>query len=75
MAIRTVLRNKDALDVIEKGADVSSDKEKEKKEWVNFTLRIRKDLLQSIDEDLEDHIGLSKTAWILGAIQNKLAGW
>ncbi len=49
------------------------DKDSEdKKVWLHFTLRIRKDLLEDIEKVLEKRIGISKTAWILEAIQEKL---
>lgn len=59
-------------ELIDRGGDVLADKMSEKKEWVNFTLRIRKDIVKKIDIALEDRIGISKTAWILEAIQEKL---
>lgn len=55
--------------VINKGGQVKADKEKH---WVNFTLRIREDLLVEIERQLEETIGISKTGWILQAIQEKL---
>jgi hypothetical protein len=58
-------------EIINKGAGVAADKEKPKK-WVNFTLRIRSDLLEKIDKELESRVGMSKTSWILEAIQEKL---
>lgn len=59
-------------EIIERGGEVYSDKNLEKKEWINFTLRIRKDLLKKIDDALESRVGISKTGWILEAIQDKL---
>lgn len=59
-------------DIIDRGGDVIADKKEDKKEWHLFTLRIRKDISQKIDEALEERIGISKTAWILEAIQEKL---
>ncbi len=65
----------------------SSDKEKEEfikagglvladkpsvKSWSIFSLRIREDLSKKVDLALESRIGLSKTAWIVEAIQDKL---
>lgn len=40
--------------------------------WTNFTLRIRNDMLTGIDRVLEETVGISKTGWILQAIQEKL---
>jgi predicted HicB family RNase H-like nuclease len=59
---------------IAKGGQVSSEKDSSNKlEWTNFTLRIRKDLSEKIDVVIADRIGISKTAWILEAIQEKLS--
>ncbi len=55
---------------MDKGGEVSADKEKAKREWVHFCLRIPQSLLDEIDKD--KRIGISKTSWILDAIQDKL---
>lgn len=68
------LERPSAEDIINRGADVTADKMDNKKEWCNFTLRIRKDLLTQIGDQLEERVGISKTAWILEAIQEKLKG-
>jgi hypothetical protein len=60
--------------VIDKGSDVSFDKISNR-EWINFSLRIRKDLLKGIDSAIEKRIGMTKTSWILEAIQEKLQGF
>lgn len=65
-----VIKKKIEQQVIEKGAFVKADLEKKK--WVNFNLRIRTDMLSDIDLVLEDTVGISKTGWILQAIQEKL---
>jgi hypothetical protein len=57
--------------VIEKGGHVGADLEKST-EWINFTLRIRKEMLKDIEAALEETAGLSKTGFILQAIQEKL---
>lgn len=57
-------------EAIKKGAAVLSDNNDKK--WAFFSLRIRKDISNDIDADLEKRIGISKTAWILEAIQEKL---
>ncbi len=58
--------------VIEKGADVASDKIKDDKSWAIFSLRLRSDISDKIDKVLEKRIGMKKTSWILEAIQEKL---
>lgn len=57
--------------VIEKGGDVAADKT-DKKAWKLFQLRLRNDIEENIDKLLHDRIGMSKTAWILEAIQEKI---
>jgi len=56
---------------INQGAPVIADN-KDNKERSNFTLRMRKDILEHIGQAIEDRIGISRTAWILEAIQEKL---
>ena len=73
MSARKFEKPKSLDEFIDKGAPVSSDVSQNcAKEWTNFTLRIRKDLSQKIDNTIENRIGITKTAWILEAIQEKL---
>lgn len=58
--------------VIDKGGRVGADLEVERKEWTNFTLRIKSSMSKQIDEALKEMVGISKTGWILQAIQEKL---
>lgn len=69
MAIRKPLS---VDEVINRGGNVSADKAEEKKDWKVFGLRLRKDLEDEIEGCLESRIGISKTGWILEAIQEKL---
>lgn len=64
-----MIRNKLREEIIDKGAKVKADNTKG---WSNFNLRIRDDMIAGIEEDLENRIGLTKTGWILEAIQEKL---
>lgn len=64
-----MIRKKLTSEVIDKGARVKADNVKG---WSNFNLRIRDDMVTGIEEDLENRIGLTKTGWILEAIQEKL---
>lgn len=57
--------------VIENGANVIADASLDKL-WKVFPLRLRSDISKKIDTYLDDRIGISKTAWILEAIQEKL---
>lgn len=51
-----------------------ADKEpvEKKQEWKNILLRIRQDLLKDIDIQVENRIGMNRTAWILEAVQEKI---
>ena len=59
--------------LIEKGAPVLEDikQETQKKDFF-VNLRIPRILLEMMDYQLKDRIGLSRTAWILEAIQEKI---
>lgn len=59
-------------EIINRGGEVVADKARYKKEWVNFCLRVPAKLLIEIDNVIEERIGISKTVWILEAIQEKL---
>jgi hypothetical protein len=66
-------------EIISKGGHVAADIERNderqlasKKEWQIFGLRIKANMLNQIDKVLEDRVGISKTGWILEAIQEKL---
>ena len=63
---------KHVLTMIEKGGEVAADKKNKKDNWIRFTLRIREDMYDDIEKELEKRIGMSATAWILEAIQEKL---
>jgi len=74
MVIKKLEKPQNIEEFIEKGGAVASEKINSKEhEWTNFTVRIRKDLSKKIDEVIENRIGISKTAWILEAIQEKLS--
>lgn len=74
MGVKGLMKKQEtsAEEFISKGGEVVADKVESKNEWSNYTLRIRKDLSAQIDEVLEQRVGLSKAAWILEAIQEKL---
>lgn len=56
--------------VIEKGGKTSN--EDLQNDWVVITLRLTKELLNSIEKCKSKRIGLTRNAWILEAIQEKL---
>jgi hypothetical protein len=74
LGIKKLLEKKllDTESFINKGAEVSADKQHNKAQWSNYTLRIRKDISTDIDQAVEQRVGLSKSAWIMEAIQEKL---
>ena len=41
-------------------------------EWIKINLRIRKDAVNQIDKLVSSRMGVTRTGWILGAIQEKL---
>lgn len=57
--------------VISNGASVVNDNNASK-EWTTLSLRITKDTLNNVDQKVEKRLALSRTAWILEAIQEKL---
>lgn len=57
--------------IISRGANVKEDSIMSK-EWSFLNLRIPTSLLNELNEHLESKIGISRTGWILQAIQDKL---
>lgn len=47
-------------------------KERKKADWTNIQLRISTDLIEKIGSILKERKGLSRNAWILEAIQEKI---
>lgn len=79
MTIRRQLEKKkepilDLDSVISKGSYVKEDLESKikKNEWTFLSLRLPSSMLQEIDEALSSTVGISRTGWILQAIQEKL---
>jgi len=62
----------DAL--IEKGSKVKEDRVQEIKKWIIINLRLTEDMLKKVDDELENRIGMSRNAWILEAVIEKLKG-
>lgn len=63
------IREKLTKEIISKGGKVTSEN---KKKWHIMCLRLTTDLLEKIDIDLVNRIGMKRTSWILEAIQEKL---
>ena len=72
MSVRGKISNKVIEEAISRGGEVVADKVKDKAEWVVSSLRIKKSMLEDIDKALQETVGISRTGWILQAIQEKL---
>ncbi len=72
MTIRKKIDKSDFDKVISKAGHVSSDNQKTSHEWTAISLRITKQIISDIDKMVDERVGLSRTAWILEAIQEKL---
>jgi hypothetical protein len=76
MVIKKKLEREETIDqnmrnkIIEKGASVAADQDL--KEWINISLRITRELIGTIDSGLNTRVGISRNAWILEAIQEKI---
>lgn len=66
-----VWKNINVEELISKGAKVVADNHT-KKESTFINLRIPVSMLNEIDEALSKTVGISRTGWILQAIQDKL---
>lgn len=68
-------REKEIDQKINQGAPVKEDVKKEElkgEKWKLVPIRMPEKLLREIDKEIENRIGLSRNAWILEAIQEKL---
>jgi predicted HicB family RNase H-like nuclease len=59
-------------DIIQKGGNVSADKHHKETKVHIFSLRVPDVLNDSLELAVKNRIGLSKNAWVLEAIQEKL---
>ena len=67
-----IKRKMDKEEIINRGGQVTADNEKGN-EWTSLNLRIPKGLVKAIDDRRGSRIGISRTAWILEAIQEKMS--
>ena len=59
--------------IISKGASVMQDnKDKETKDYVFLNLRVPLSLLSEVNAAVEKRVGISRSGWILEAMQEKL---
>lgn len=66
------LKKKAFEEVIDKGGKVKADISPKEVEWTNFTLRIKKSMLEEIDLAVDQRAGITKTGWILEKIHEGL---
>lgn len=62
----------DVSALINQGAKVKEDLKKEVKEWVVINLRISSSMLKEVDQAVNERVGITRTGWILEAINEKL---
>lgn len=53
-------------------SELESLENKKEKEWMHFLLRIKTEAMEKIDEEIKDRMGMTRTAWILETIQERL---
>lgn len=58
--------------LIDKGAKVKDDILSERKKWANIHLRIPVNMINLVDKSVLRSVGLTRTGWILQAIDEKL---
>ena len=71
MTIKRKIEHISRDEVIAKGGKVSADNEQDDS-WTHLCLRIPMDMVKSIDAKRKKRIGISRTAWILEVLQDKL---
>ena len=54
------------------GLDIQKTKPKETAEWTYLSLRIKSQAVEAIDQIVSNTMGITRTGWILQAIQEKL---
>jgi predicted house-cleaning noncanonical NTP pyrophosphatase (MazG superfamily) len=69
MTIRGKANRKQIDEIISKGGAVPSSNAPE---WTSISMRITKGLIKEIDENVKPRLAMTRTAWILEAIQEKL---
>ena len=75
MTVKKKIEGNDELryEIISKGGSVSDDEEQDT-QWQKITLRISDDMLKEIKKLLIRRPGLTRNAWILESIQDKIRG-
>ncbi len=71
--VRKLVHRADIIDeLISKGAPVNEDMKKNVESWVMINLRLPSWMLQEIDSIMESRVGMSRNAWLLEAINDKI---
>jgi hypothetical protein len=63
--------NIDVDALISRGAKVKEDHATDKKKWTYINVRISVDMLNSVDDAVDNRVGITRTGWILEAIHEK----
>jgi hypothetical protein len=66
------LDNLDLDSLITKGAPVKADRIKDSKLWQNINFRLSTEMLIAVDRAVSRSVGITRTGWILQAIDEKL---
>lgn len=72
---KTKLSEAEIEALINKGAPVKEDKIEVKEKdnpWAHVLLRISKEMLQEVDKCVSNRVGISRTGWLLEAIDEKI---
>ncbi len=72
MSVRKPISRPSIEHLVSKGASVKEDTISEKKYRVHINLAIPPKLLEEVDYILKDRVGISRTGWILEAMQEKV---
>jgi hypothetical protein len=71
--VRKLVNKTDNInELISKGAPVCEDMKKNIESWVMINLRIPSWMIQEIDFLMKSRIGMSRNAWLLEAISDKM---
>lgn len=71
--VRKLVDKSSRVDIlISKGSPVKEDQIKETTKWTNINLRMPSEMLKEIDNVVKDRIGMSRNAWLLEAISDKI---
>lgn len=72
---KTKLSEEEIEALINKGAPVKEDKIEVKEKdsiWTHVLIRISKEMLQEVDKCLSSRVGISRTGWLLEAVNEKI---